>query len=149
MNIIIVGLARNLEKRITKNVANLIKAFEKFGEVTFYVVESDSQDSTLYKLEELTKNFPRFHYKSLGNLELSFPNRIERLQYCRNNYVSYIRQIAAQHDFVCVADLDGINNQLSWSSVGSSFSSNVDWDMCSANQKFGYFDLYALRKKLV
>jgi hypothetical protein len=147
MTILIVGLARNLERSATSNISHLIKTFQKYGDVSFFVVESDSNDLTRIVLARLAETNAKFNFTSLGNLDMRYPDRIERLRVCRNHYVTYIRNLDALPDYICVADLDGINNRLTASSLNETFSTNLVWSMCSANQKFGYFDIYALRKQ--
>lgn len=147
MKILIVGLARNLGKSASTNITHLIKTFENFGDVSFFVVESDSIDLTRKVLANLAETNKKIVFSSLGDLEKIVPNRIERLRLCRNHYVSYIRSLEVLPDYICVADLDGINNRLKASSLNETFSTNLFWSMCSANQRFGYFDLLALRKQ--
>ena len=45
-----------------------------------------------------------------------------------------------------MADLDGMNKALSKKALVSCFNKN-DWDVVLSNQKFGYYDIFALRHK--
>jgi hypothetical protein len=61
--------------------------------------------------------------------------------------VSFIRENYQERrwDFVLVVDLDGMNKKISRLSFESTFNAKIQWDACFANQKKGYYDLYALR----
>jgi hypothetical protein len=124
-----------------------MKSFERFSNVEFCLVESDSSDRTLEKINELRESGYKIDLISLGSLEKEIPERIERLRYCRNTYVKYIRKNANKYDFVVVADFDGINGKLTSKAIDSCHEVDISWDMCSANQSRGYYDVYALRAK--
>jgi hypothetical protein len=144
INILVVGTVRNVSKSIDKEVNNIFKSLEVYGVVDFFLVESDSTDSTLELLTEFQKK-ETLKFQSLGILEESIPNRIDRIRYCRNIYVDFIRTSEKKYDFIVVADMDGINKGLSRNAFSKVFSEKQEWQMCSANQKFGYYDIYALR----
>ena len=133
-----------MSKSIDKEVNNIFKSLEVYGVVDFFLVESDSTDSTLELLTEFQKK-ETLKFQSLGILEESIPNRIDRIRYCRNIYVDFIRTSEKKYDFIVVADMDGINKGLSRNAFSKVFSEKQEWQMCSANQKFGYYDIYALR----
>lgn len=149
MKILVVGTVRNVGRTIQKDFTLVFQALESFGTIETFLVESDSTDNTTQKLEELAQKYKSFEFKSLGNLSSSLSNRIERIRYCRNQYVDYIRihHFQKNWDYVIVADLDGMNRKLSSLSIGTSFSSGLNWSACFANQRNGYYDLYALRCK--
>jgi hypothetical protein len=46
--------------------------------------------------------------------------------------------------YIAVADLDGMNKALSRKALASCFI-RKDWDVVLSNQKFGYYDIFALR----
>jgi hypothetical protein len=88
-----------------------------------------------------------FEFASLGELIDRYPDRIERIRHCRNVYVEYIRknQSEAKWDLVCVADFDGINARINHNSISVAIKDIDLWDVCTANQRYRYYDLYALR----
>ena len=47
LSILIVGLVRNAEKTLHKDIEVLGNAFSDFAEVKFFLVESDSSDKTI------------------------------------------------------------------------------------------------------
>jgi len=143
-SIVITGLIRNGESTIRREISNLSKAFSGFKQVTFLVIESDSSDSTIKILDALTQDLPNFTYKSLGILATEIPDRIDRIAFCREFARNLISLEANKLDYVCVADLDGVNNLLTRSAVESCWQ-RTDWDVVTANQTGPYYDIYALR----
>jgi hypothetical protein len=146
--LLVVGTTRNCGATLEKNVNRILQACKDFDEVSFYVVESDSEDDTKVILSKLESKFPNFKYISMGTLEVLIPDRVERIRFCRNKYIEFLKKrqnTPERFDFVLVADLDNVNSKLSRKSVVSCFTTNLNWDACFANQSFGYYDLYALR----
>lgn len=143
--ILICGLIRNLEKTIERDLKRITNAFVQFDSVEFCLIESDSTDFTINKVKELQRRFGRINLISLGNLIEIYPDRVERIRRCRNEYVAFIRKNSDKYDYVVVADMDGINSKISQAGVESCFKTEILWDMCAANQTYGYYDIYALR----
>ena len=112
MKFLIVGTVRNVEKTVQKETIHLQKVFSKFGETHFYLVESDSEDSTLSVLQNLQHEIKNFKFHTLGKLDLKIPNRVNRIRFCRNAYVKFFRQSNINYDFVVVCDWDGINTAI-------------------------------------
>lgn len=149
-NLLIVGLARNSAKNLAgevKRLSSLMSNFYKY--VDFYVVESDSSDNTVDVLRCLSLSMPNFRFETLGILEKSIPNRIERLRYCRNQYVEQIREmqnvLGRTYSEILVVDLDIKNRALKLSNLSRLFSLDLTWAALFVNQKGRYFDVYALR----
>jgi hypothetical protein len=115
--------------------------------IDIFLVESDSDDKTINKLEELKSLISGFQYVSLGNLRDSIPDRVDRIRCARNAYVRYIRsnQESNKWKIVVVADLDGINRAIKIGGIASSVRLLDEYAGVFANQRFGYYDLSALR----
>ena len=145
-SILVVGTVRNTGKTITAEITNCLNALSEFKTINFYLVESDSNDNTLKKLEELKGDLTGFSFISLGFLDEKISNRLDRIRFCRNSYVQYIRTLEKEKmpDYVLVVDLDGMNSALNSQSVLSCFVRD-DWDVVVSNQTFGYYDILALR----
>ena len=145
--VLIVGTVRNAEKNVVVDLRRIIAAFEPFMNVMCLVIESDSQDKTLEKLQNYSLEEKRFNYISLGNVEPKIPDRIDRLRYCRNKYVELIRSTESYNscDLIVVADLDGINKEISKESVRNALDLTIEWDALAANQLAKYYDILALR----
>jgi hypothetical protein len=144
-SVLICGLIRDGDDVLEKQIEMMDNAFRDFKNVGFIIIESDSRDATPEILSRISQRRSDFNYICLGKLESTIPNRIQRLRFCRNKYVEFIRNSNKKYDFIVVADLDGINSKLTRESINSCFYTDFSWDMCSANQACGYYDLYALR----
>ncbi len=144
-SIIVVGIVRNCSNSIKNDLRVLDNAFKKFN-LNYFLVESDSSDGSELKLEEICRSKSNFNFISLGNLKSTIPERIDRIAFCRNQYLAYLEKAASDRGFgyVVVADLDGINRELSFKAVESCFKIE-GWDVCTANQNGPYYDIYALR----
>jgi len=145
--ILVCGLVRDVQHSIRREISRLSQSLKGFSEVHFYLIESDSKDCTLEELEELRNSSIKLDFVSLGVLSSTIPDRVERIRHCRNKYIEFIRVNSEKFDYVLVADLDGINSRISSRALETSFTANVNWDMCAANQIGGYYDIYALRAK--
>ena len=143
---IVVGTVRNVEKSIEGEIKRLSEATAQFKSVSFFIVESDSQDETRMALERLKQSVENFSYIALGNLRNSIPDRIDRLSKARNTYVDYVKARRADFDYVLVADLDGVNTAINKEKVATCFE-KTGWGACTANQIGPYYDIYALRAK--
>ena len=145
-NVLVVGLARDCADVIQDEIRTLHKALTGFNSVAFLVIESDSEDETLVKLEAMQSEM-NLQARSLGTLRASYPSRTQRIAICRNEYLKCLRQQDAYRDidYVIVADLDGVNRQLTPEAVQSCWFEGADWDACFANQSAPYYDIWALR----
>jgi hypothetical protein len=143
-SILVVGTIKNGERTLQSEIKKCLKALSNFDRVNFYLVESDSSDKTLQILNELKSSNSNFDFVSLGHLISRIPEQYNRIRYCRNEYVKYLRNIKIQPKFVLVVDLDGMNSALNSKSINSCFTRD-DWDVVLANQTIGYYDILALR----
>jgi hypothetical protein len=147
ISVAIVGTISNVENVLEKDLKQLITALAEFNVSDIFLVESDSIDKTSILLKKLEKKYSNLKYAKLGNLKNEIPDRIERIRHCRNHYVNWIRENYAIKiwDYVIVVDLDGMNKKISSAGINSCFLSEISWDAVFANQKYGYYDIYALR----
>ncbi len=148
--VLIVGLARNCAKTLPATVQRLAAAMPPFRAIRWLVVESDSSDDTVAVLEGLRSTVPAFAYRTLGRLAEQLPERTHRLAHCRNVYLEHLAHLNASGDpgsrtgFLAVADLDGVNNELTAEGIRSCWARD-DWSVCAANQAGLYYDIWALR----
>jgi hypothetical protein len=144
-SILIVGVIRNCAPNIKSQIINLDKAFSDFKRKYFFI-ESDSSDDTIKELTDISLKMKNLEFLSLGNLANMIPGRVPRLSYCRNRYLDHIRNIHKINlpTYVVVVDMDGVNSKLTKESVDSCFHLD-NWEVCTANQKGPYYDIYALR----
>lgn len=145
-SIVVVGTVRNCEKTIKSDYNRLKKSLCDFKHISFFIVESDSSDKSVDVLEKLKSNNVFFDYLSLGSLKTKLPQRTRRIAFCRNKYLEELRNNSKykEIDYVLVTDLDGTNNMLSRESILSCWEFDK-WDVCTANQKGLYYDIWALR----
>lgn len=143
--IFLVGVCRNAEDTIISELENLITAI---GEPYYrsLIIESDSEDETINQLRKFSADKNGFSFKSLGNLKEKIPLRTTRIAHCRNVYMEFLDREANDEDLVVIADLDGANSDLTKSRFDTIWGRS-DWDVCTANQRFAYFDIWALRAK--
>ena len=91
-NIFILGTVRNVEKTIIKDVKAIKKFTEKFKKAQFCLIESDSNDRTIEILNKIKDQDNNFNFITLGKLEGKFPLRTERLAFCRNELITWLKQ---------------------------------------------------------
>ena len=147
--ILVVGLVRNCESQIEKEFGIINAAFSDAKILSWLVIESDSEDATVPVLQRL-KSKNNFDFISLGKLSSTYPKRTDRIAKCRNRYLEEIRvnKKYSDFDFIVVADLDGVNSELTQSAVKSCWEIKTNWDACFANQSTAYYDIFALRHKV-
>jgi hypothetical protein len=145
--ILIVGTIRDPDARFNSNLNRIIDALPTTFELSTFFVESDSESMGLKVLDEAKLIIENFNFVSLGNTSQILTDRIERIRTARNKYVEYIRTNISKNGwkYVVVADLDGMNGRVNSRGLESSFRLLEKFDGVFANQKHGYYDLYALR----
>jgi hypothetical protein len=147
--VLVVGIVKNIEKTLKKDIKNIGNALSFFQEVHWFLVESDSSDNSKQTLLELKNANKNFFYTSIEILDKSYNFRTERLAIARNKYLSHIRDRIDTNEFpyIVIADFNLLNSKLSMESVISSWS-RTDWDVVTANQSSRYYDIWALRHPL-
>jgi len=145
-NLLITGCVRNASKNIKYEIDKLKQITYFFKSIKILLIESDSQDNTNEILKKIKSKDLNFDFKSLGNLRKKYKFRTDRIARCRNEYVHEITSNSKYKniDLVLIVDLDNINFLLSKKSLLSCFKQK-NWDAVFANQKFAYYDIYALR----
>ncbi len=147
---LVVGTVRDASSNVRDDLLRVIDSLDAILPTSGFVVESDSNDTTLAILEQLARDDSRVRYVSLGNVSTMIPDRIQRLRHCRNAYVDEIRNnpIYKDCDLIVVADLDGINTEINTNNFNVALNSKVKWDVLAANQRARYYDILALRHPL-
>jgi hypothetical protein len=109
-NFLVAGLVRNCGNYLTKDVMRIKRALAEVDTLSWFLVESDSDDNSIDVLRELTVEIERFRFVSLGNLRETLPQRTNRIAHCRNVYLKelYENELYSAVDFVAIADFDGI-----------------------------------------
>jgi hypothetical protein len=111
------------------------------------VVESDSSDDTVKKLEELSRKIPNFSFVSMGQLSKQYPRRTDRIALCRNAIIDAVSSTPqfADIDYVAMADMDGMNSLVTPQKISGCWAAEEQWDVVTANQLGDYYDIWALR----
>lgn len=143
----VVGLVRNGESRIDTAVDRLAAAVGPGTRLHWMVIESDSSDGTLARLQALRERIPGFDFRSLGRLADRHPQRTDRIAQCRNAGLAWfeaLRSAGSPVQHLVMADLDGVNDDITHEALASCWGRD-GWDACMANQDGRYYDLWALR----
>lgn len=132
---------------MSRAVETLARASTGFASVRLLVIESDSADTTVAELQRLRHEMPAFEFTSLGPLAQRIGARTQRIAACRNRYLDELNNDPqyADADYVMVADLDTVNNDLSRDALATCWASSAPWDVVTANQTDAYYDIWALR----
>lgn len=144
--ITVLGVVRNADWIVGAEIDRIYSSLKSFKKIFFFVVESDSDDKTINALKLAEQKYEGFSFISLGRLENSLPERTERIAMARNMCIATMNKNveARNSDYYLVVDLDGVNCQLNRSAVESCWEAK-DWEVATANQPKGYYDIYALR----
>lgn len=142
----IVGLVRNGEHSLRGDVERLSAAFAAHARLRWHLIESDSTDRSVEVLRQIASRVDDFSFQSLGQLRERLPLRTARIAHCRNAYLARLRTDAAYRDcdYVAVCDFDGVNDEVTSAAVATCWARS-DWDVCGANQRGPYYDVWALR----
>jgi hypothetical protein len=145
----VTGIVKDISKTIDSDLSQIENALSDFKEVLWFLVESDSKDSSVEKLEKLSKSRKNFRYISLGSIQDAGKPRTIGMARARNicleeakSYVPY-----KEVDYVAVSDFNRLNSRLSVMGIRSCFENPI-WDACFANQSGRYYDVWALRHPL-
>jgi hypothetical protein len=134
-------------EELIETVSESDKSFLEFAQkLNAYYEKFKSKWVSIIGTRKETKINPDFDFESLGMLASTIPDRWERIAFCRNRAAELLLSDIRLHNcrWVVVADLDGINSEITPQAVISSWSRS-DWDVCTANQGAPYYDVFALR----
>lgn len=142
--VLVVGIVKDIAKTIDKDFQRLQLSLASFKKIHWFLVESNSVDSSLQKLETLKKSHHNFDYVNLSVVHSNSPRTVAMAD-ARNRCVEEAkRERYSECKFVVVADFNSLNSKLTKESVDSCDSGN-DWDAVFANQSGKYYDIWALR----
>lgn len=146
--IAVVGIVKDIEKTLIKDIARIETALSSFNSVKWFLVESNSHDNSVNLMRNIRKGKPNFRFISIEDPG-EFTSRIPGMTKARNRYLEELRTNSYFDEckFVAVVDLNNLNDLISEKSVLSCFVRD-DWDVCCANQKGRYYDIWALRHPL-
>lgn len=142
--IIICVTVKNESKYLKQFFKIIDQLIFKFKDYFIIFIESNSTDKT----PEMINNYLKFKKGKSINLNINKNiNRIKSLEICRNEYLKYINEnnILKNFDYMFIMDADGVNSKINYKKIYNSLNTKIDWSAIFANQKFFYYDIYALR----
>lgn len=144
--ILLAGPVRNVAHTIQNEIETLAASLGNFKEIHCFVVESDSSDDTVKKLEELQGVIKNFSFVSVGNLSNKYPRRTDRIALCRNLIIDAVatRPEYADIDYIAMADMDGMNALVTPEKIAQCWEVDEPWDVITANQLGEYYDIWGL-----
>jgi hypothetical protein len=122
----IVMIARNARPYIVETLFSIAKMRDGFRNSSVYVFENDSEDGTDELLDHHAAEVPGFHveHETLGGADMRGfgEERTNRLAYCRNKCLEWVREHAAGTAWTIVLDadphggfsVDGVFNSIAW-----------------------------------
>jgi hypothetical protein len=147
-NILITGIVRNIASTFDEDYSRMSSTFSGFASLNWFLVESDSTDESIAKLQSYSEKNPHFEWCSLGKLDKPDLTRTERLAIARNRYVREIKKKKySEISIVAVADFNSLSNLINEDAILSCWIQQ-DWSACTANQDGPYYDIWALRHPL-
>jgi glycosyltransferase involved in cell wall biosynthesis len=147
-NVLITGIVRNIASTFEEDYSRMSRAFSGFASVKWFLVESDSTDASISKLQSFSEKNPNFDWCSLGKLDRPDLTRTERLAIARNRYVREIKgKKYSEVSIVAVADFNSLSNLINKDAILSCWNQQ-GWSGCTANQDGPYYDIWALRHPL-
>jgi len=146
--VVVVGIVKDISKNIQIDYSNFKNALKRFERVKWFLVESNSNDASIYELEKLSKSDADFKYVSISESP-SEESRFLGMARARNVYLDELRSNSeySKCNYVVVADFNNLNNLINSRAIDSCFTRD-DWDVCCANQDGPYYDIWALRHPL-
>lgn len=146
---VIVGIAKDVSETMDEDFCRLDRLFrEVFSSLSWFIVESNSNDSSKSILSNLKENNDNFDFVSMKH-ESEPKHRVINMAEARNRYLEELFENPnyASVEYIVVADFNNLNDALTIQGLTSCFSRR-DWDVCTANQDGPYYDIWALRHEL-
>ncbi len=146
----IIGVARNCAEGLIATLPRLSRLASTFRSANFVIAANDLTDATGEILRDWARMRDDLRLIAFDGLVDNVPKRTARLATIRNLCRSYLHHDECDrpsHDFLVVADLDGVNANLVDDPEFSAVIDNApsDWGALFANQRQLYYDIWALR----
>lgn len=147
-NILITGIVRNIASTFDRDYSRMSRAFSGFKSLKWFLVESDSTDASISKLQSFSERDPNFNWCSLEKIDRPNLMRAERLAIARNRYIKEIKKKKySEVSVVAVADFNSLSNLINKDAILSCWI-RQGWSGSTANQDGRYYDIWALRHPL-
>lgn len=152
IQVVICGISRNNADILPLTLQRIETTGLLFKDYRVVVFENDSTDNTLEILRQWQKKNTKVYILtgSILNTPIYYLSRSERLAWCRNQYLNFIRQsdLFDGYEYLMVVDMD-LRGGWSYDGIASSFS-QMQWDIMVSNSigyhflRKTYYDTYAL-----
>jgi len=145
-SILLAGPVRNASAQIENDFSRLFASLNQFKQVHCLIIESDSDDDTVLRLEQFQKQFQNFSFVSVGQLSKRLSKRTDRIAYCRNLIIGAVSDDPKYSaiDYIAMADMDGMNGLITSEKIAQCWEVDEPWDVITANQLGEYYDVWAL-----
>lgn len=152
--IVIVGLCRDADKYIGKNLQIFSKIGSYFKDYRIIVYENDSKDNTRKILDKHAKNDSRIivlgencNMKNVYHIGAFHNDRFEKMVEFRNYCLAYVRNNFADYDYMMVVDWDmngstdmnGIMN-----SIGRDYDEKTEWSAIGTSGNICVYGTFGL-----
>jgi len=145
---IITGCARNISQFWNNTEKSLQIIFNSLPDYRCFIIESNSQDNTLVLLQNWAAKDSRRTVVSLG--WLTEPSRPRRIAICRNKYMELAEPYFSQFSEMIMVDLDdALNIEHNFKEQLATCFTRTDWDALGSNRRGKYYDIWALRSKVL
>ncbi|CAF1414559.1 unnamed protein product [Adineta steineri] len=139
LRLVVLGCARNVERNLDafrSHIEPIINLFHSSSRILIF--ESDSKDKTVKKLRQWSR-VELYTYRGLLG---RYPERTDRLAYCRNMLMDKAHLLIL--DYIFIVDLDRFSTTVS--SFLSNFQYDINqWSVMTATSHDTYYDIWALR----
>jgi hypothetical protein len=145
---IIAGCARNISQFWNNTERSLQLIFDSLPDYKCFIIESNSQDNTLDLLQKWAAKDSRRTVVSLGWLTEQL--RPRRIGICRNKYMELAEPYFSQFSEMLMVDLDdALGIQDNFKEQLATCFTRTDWDALGSNRRGKYYDIWALRSKVL
>jgi hypothetical protein len=142
------GCARNIGHHLDHSFALLEEIRQLFSpESVVCIIENDSSDNTISKLQEYEKQHTNVKIYQFTGLEHKMPKRTVRLAFCRNFLINLLHTNYGGFDYFINVDLDNILRHDTIDGLKKCFQLERPWDALFANASPVYYDIWALRSE--
>jgi len=145
---IIAGCARNISQFWESTEKSLQIIFDCLPTYKCFIIESNSQDNTLDLLQKWASKDSRRIVVSLGQLQE--PSRPKRIGICRNKYMELSEPYFSEFSEMLMLDLDdALRIEHNFKEQLNTCFERTDWDALGSNRRGKYYDIWALRSKVL
>ena len=146
--IVIVSIARNIEKTFELDYSRVLKVFCDYEVVKWIIVESNSSDNSFLILNRFSE---KASFLNVENIPVNHESKLTRtatLAEARNRYLKLFYELPKcnEVDYLVVYDLNNLNKKLTQKAINSCWEFD-GWGAATANQSGPYYDIWALRHK--